>query len=494
MSYPQTATTDPYDFTLWPDPSEEELAAWAQAAVYAQQGPTSDNFSFDGLNATASWGQSATLPAATYGLQNLLDTDWTPGGMDPLGDILGQGGSFGDTTATDTMSFAPPPTQPLLTDDLDALSQLFSFSQSDSSHSHSSTPSLTDMSSMPSPQNDGTGGRLIPFPTVEGATPNIIQQPVPSSLQHTISGASLPYQFPPWFMGDVDLTGIAPTNYYPTLDFAGMNSNVSYPTQSDYTRAYDHTTAPTNALTTMVTSEVVPSSSSLGKRSRKSDENGSGPEKRARTSTGSVGAPENAQPYRIEEREAETWRNTGSSAPQQVVLPSAENAADGEDLLEIPGNLSARQRLMLQTTQAEAARGAVKVIKCKLCPKARFGTWETYKRHCKTCEKHPSELRFCPRCGDYFARPDSGIRHHSNKKYQEACLNTSQQDARKKKQKVEQLLREFDARLEQCLRYGQDIGARFSDIVNKMLTNTSKKVSKQEKALSEGDSWSAGLR
>jgi len=189
----------------------------------------------------------------------------------------------------------------------------------------------------------------------------------------------------------------------------------------------------------------------------------------------------------------EMRHDTGSAAPQQIVPQSAENAED-VDLHEIPGNLSARQRSMLQTTQADEERGAVRYIQCKLCPTARFGQWETYKRHCKTCEKHPAELRFCPRCGDYFARPDSGKRHNRDKKHQEACLNTPQAEAREKRQKVERLLREFEARLEYCLRTGEEIGPRFSDIVNKKLTNTSKKISKHESTWSEGNSWAAGLR
>jgi len=62
-----TVTADPYAFLLWPDasaPGEEEMAVWAQAAGYAQQGleVSSDNYPFDGLDATAVWGQSATLP------------------------------------------------------------------------------------------------------------------------------------------------------------------------------------------------------------------------------------------------------------------------------------------------------------------------------------------------------------------------------------------------------------------------------------------------
>ena len=206
---------------------------------------------------------------------------------------------------------------------------------------------------------------------------------------------------------------------------------------------------------------------------------------------GSVGAPEQEQPSWVEEREqAETRRDTGSSAPQQIVLQ--ENAEDEEDLREIPANLSERERLMLQMTQAEKERGAVRVIKCKLCPKPRFGTWLTFRRHCKSCEQHPSEVKFCPRCGDYFGRPDSRGRHE-DKKHQEACLNTPQHEARQKREKVERLLKAFGPRLTQCLRNGEDIQPRFSQVINKIFSNTSKKATRSEEISLEGDSWAAGL-
>ncbi|KAH9042238.1 hypothetical protein EDB85DRAFT_1241491 [Lactarius pseudohatsudake] len=314
-----------------------------------------------------------------------------------------------------------------------------------------------------------------------------------------------------------------------------MSGNMSFPTQLDYTRAHDYIVAPTEALATSVTV----SSSTLGKRRQRSEENETGPQKRAKSnatrvlgggaestkrarrspatrtrpetnskskaagrgaerlasttaqgvyhrslpglsvSQGSMGALEHGQPSWIEERDVETRHDTGS---QQVVLQSAENAEVGGSLHKIPGNLSARDRLMLETTQADEERGAVREIKCKLCTtKPPFKTWEIYKRHCKSCEKHPqaSTLKFCSKCGDYFGRPDSGVRHRKNKKYQKVCLETSQDEASEKQQKVERLLKEFEARLEHCLRNGEEIGPRFSDIVNKVLTNTSKKVSRR---------------
>ena len=209
-----------------------------------------------------------------------------------------------------------------------------------------------------------------------------------------------------------------------------------------------------------------------------------------RVPQGSVGALEQGQPSWIVGRGVvETRRDTGSSEPQQIVLP--ENAEDEEDLKEIPENLSERERQMLQMTQAEDERGAVRVIKCRLCPKALLSSWVTFQRHCRSCEKHPSEIRFCATCGDYFARPDSGKRH-LKKEHQEACRNTSREEADKKREKVERIFNAFDTELTKCLKNGLEIEPSFSDVVTKVLGNTSKKVSKTEISL-KGDHWATGL-
>jgi hypothetical protein len=206
---------------------------------------------------------------------------------------------------------------------------------------------------------------------------------------------------------------------------------------------------------------------------------------------GSVGLLVQEQPSWIEGREqVETRRETGSSQQQQISLQ--ENSEDEEDLQEIPGILSERERSMLQMTQAERERGAVSTIKCRFCPKAQLGSWVTFQRHCNTCEKHPSELYFCLRCGDHFARSDSRNRHYG--KTDEACSNTSPHDAMQKTEKVGRLFKAFDVKLMHCLKRGDKIRPMFSDAVSKMFTNTSKKVSKTEETFEslEG-TWAAGL-
>ena len=208
---------------------------------------------------------------------------------------------------------------------------------------------------------------------------------------------------------------------------------------------------------------------------------------------GSVEALEHQEPSWIVGREqVETGRDMGSSVQQQFVLQ--ENAEDMDDLREIPGTLTERHRSMLLTTQAERERGGVRTIKCKLCPDAQFGSWATFRRHCKECEMHPVELHYCDLCGDYYARSDSKNRHQDSK--EETCRNTPHGVAIKKKEQVGRLFKAFEARLMHCLKTGEEIKPTFSEAatrqLNKICDNTSKKAANKEEISFEG-TWAAGL-
>ena len=208
---------------------------------------------------------------------------------------------------------------------------------------------------------------------------------------------------------------------------------------------------------------------------------------------GSVGLLVQEQPSWVEGRvQVNMRREIGSSAPQQIVVQ--ENAEDGEDLHEIPRTLTERHRSMLLTTQAERELGGVRIIKCKLCPDAQFGTWATFRRHCKECEMHPLELHYCDWCGDYFARADSRKRHQDSK--EDACRKMSHDDAMQKKEEVGRLFKAFEAELKHCLESGEAIEPTFSEAAIRMLTetcdNTSKRVPNKEEISFEG-TWAAGL-
>jgi len=71
MNHPDTTTTDPYAYSLWPDAwaaSEEEMMAWGPAAGYAQPGLTVEDFTLEDLDsALAAWGQSGATAAELCG-------------------------------------------------------------------------------------------------------------------------------------------------------------------------------------------------------------------------------------------------------------------------------------------------------------------------------------------------------------------------------------------------------------------------------------------
>ncbi|KAH9025730.1 hypothetical protein EDB85DRAFT_2177855 [Lactarius pseudohatsudake] len=502
MNYLHTNTTDPYAFPLWPEAaaSKEELMAWAQATGCAQPGPSMENIYLDDLLDTTALASalSGMTPAESFSFQTDSGTNWTSGGTVAT-DILSDG-LLPDATAMATSTLAPAIMPPFPTDNTDAFIQGFFFTQP---FVFTRSKALTDVSSLPSPQSDGTGGGFLPFPTFEATSSYLAQPPGLPFPQLNTAGTMGPNQMigapPTWSMGGSNFAGPVQTDSGPTPDPVMANS-----ASLDYTQLIDNLTRPAQALTSPAMREIVPSS--LGKRSRQSISKaaGCGAERPASTtarglyhrsllglsvSQGSVGALEQEQPSWIEEREQmEARYDVGSSVP----LQSVENAKDGEKLYKIPGKLTERERLMLQTTQADEERGAVRDIKCRVCPEREFGGWVTFRRHCNSCEKHPSALKFCSKCGDYFGRPDSKNRH-KGKKYQGACLSTSQDEAKQKEQKVERLLKAFEARLKHCLRTGEDIRPLFSDVVTKKLTNTSKKVSKREETWVEGNSWADGL-
>ncbi|KAI9510310.1 hypothetical protein F5148DRAFT_1180510, partial [Russula earlei] len=132
----------------------------------------------------------------------------------------------------------------------------------------------------------------------------------------------------------------------------------------------------------------------------------------------------------VEGREQGAWLHTDSMAQQQ----EANGANDGELEERYPFRISKRlnetHRSMLEATAADWARGAVRALKCRLCPAADFSNWEDFKRHSDTAEAHPRSISFCELCGNYFARGDSLIRHRKNPPPE--CLNVSQDVAENK--------------------------------------------------------------
>ena len=176
-----------------------------------------------------------------------------------------------------------------------------------------------------------------------------------------------------------------------------------------------------------------------------------------------------------------------SLAPQQIGLRTGGSTEGWDGLYAIPTNLTERQRLMLLTTEDELMRGAVHVIRCKLCPTEELGTWTCFQRHCNTSEDHPAEITFCDRCGDYFGRRDSKKRHEV-KKNPGACHKTSRVQAEWKKRTTKRLFDIFTEKLEHCLRTGEELGSRFAEEAQANVPSTSKKPFKDKGIRSRGDS------
>jgi hypothetical protein len=196
---------------------------------------------------------------------------------------------------------------------------------------------------------------------------------------------------------------------------------------------------------------------------------------------GSVGSLVHGQPSWTEEREEEETRHDAGSSTLEPQHP-----AISEDIHAIPRMLTAWQQLLLQTTQADMERGAVNVIKCRMCPNEPFKTWACFARHVRDCEEHPAKIKCCDRCGIYFGRQDSMKRHKES--VTKACCATTPAEAAWRKRKAEQLLADFQTRVEYCMRTGEELGRTFAAIAREELPSRSKKVFVSKKIKSQGNS------
>jgi hypothetical protein len=199
---------------------------------------------------------------------------------------------------------------------------------------------------------------------------------------------------------------------------------------------------------------------------------------------GSVGALAQGMPPWTEEREQEEPRHDRGSILQQRSVQQHPEITEG--LEDIPKTLTEWQLLLLQTTQADVERGAVSVIKCRLCPAERFRTWACFCRHCRDCEEHPAQIQCCKRCGIYFGRQDSMKRHYESAT--KACRKTLAAEAVRRKYKAAQLLTTFQARVEYCQRTGEVLGPNFAERAREELPCKSKKVISSRKRKLEGTS------
>ena len=156
-----------------------------------------------------------------------------------------------------------------------------------------------------------------------------------------------------------------------------------------------------------------------------------------------------------------------------MVKQQQQQAEEEEEYFEIPKHLKTVYQALLAATQADWERGAVREIKCRLCPGTKFNKWGGFKRHCDCTETHPLKIYFCEHCGDYFARSDSCQRHCENRPPE--CLRATPEKAEAKRRATEREHDAFIRRLKGYLTTGEDVGKPFSKAIKDVYPDSSKK-------------------
>jgi hypothetical protein len=170
-----------------------------------------------------------------------------------------------------------------------------------------------------------------------------------------------------------------------------------------------------------------------------------------------------------------TWveGSVDEEAVHHVDSTVQQQQEEATELFEIPRRLKPGDRLLLDASEADFARGAVQAIKCRLCPDTNLKDFEEFKRHSKTSEMHPRRIRFCNHCGDFFARGDSLIRH--NKQPPAECRKATPVVAAEKRRVTQEAHRAFILRLKHGLLTSEDIERGFSEVIKDRYPESSKK-------------------
>ncbi|KAH8978831.1 hypothetical protein EDB92DRAFT_526701 [Lactarius akahatsu] len=173
-----------------------------------------------------------------------------------------------------------------------------------------------------------------------------------------------------------------------------------------------------------------------------------------------------------ESGQGEEPRWMGGTAQQQQYTQNSVGVEEGRPLFSIPKSLRERYSKLLAATEADWERGAVNELRCQLCPGARFSAWEGFKRHCDTTRVHPWDIYICDRCGDYFGRSDSFMRH--SRRRPRVCQKAVPERAGAKGRDIRRLHENFKAQMVRCLDDGGDIGVPFFRIIKAKYPSSSK--------------------
>ena len=154
-----------------------------------------------------------------------------------------------------------------------------------------------------------------------------------------------------------------------------------------------------------------------------------------------------------------------------------------EEGFRIPDGLSERTHLLLMATPEERARGVVPRPRCRICPRARFGTWDTFQRHCEQSEAHPVSVKHCRFCADFFGRGEACQRHE--KMPPANCIILSPAEAEVKRRVTKQVLEGFERDLIAHLRFGTPLGEPFVQRMRRFFPKSSKRGSREQNRLKQ---------
>ncbi|KAI0293342.1 hypothetical protein B0F90DRAFT_1822119 [Multifurca ochricompacta] len=381
----------------------------------------------------------------------------------------------------------------------------------------SATP-LTDTSTITLPQSDARGGGVIPSATNVSTTYDI--PGLLSSSQGELAWLLEPGEFTSGSPSHLSSDGsiwepVAPGRGVALLDDAGLLESQSFPVRCGKRRRADNDDG----------READSYESRPQKRGKKRGKgrmtalevlDAAGSTSRARHKPATRTSSEISAKSRVVGRGAEKLAAsntqgvyhqflTGPSVQQELVgttvwgkLPRVEGRVQREGMQEqdededgnqertvgdyflIPKRLKDRYRALLVATEADWDSRTVREFKCRLCPRAGFATWEEFKRHCDTMEAHPLRILFCDHCGDFFARSDSLRRHKKNRPAE--CVKVMPDMARVKLAETTRLHDEFKARLESCLRTGEEMGKPFGMIIKERFPGSSKKGCREQES------------
>jgi hypothetical protein len=178
--------------------------------------------------------------------------------------------------------------------------------------------------------------------------------------------------------------------------------------------------------------------------------------------------------------EGGTWQLDNSVVQQGEEIHDTEDnhhlVDQAQDsLFQIPEGINRRLRTLLVATEANWTRGAVRQLRCRLCPNFVFNSWVAFNKHADTAEAHPSpsKIHYCGHCGDPFGRLDALTRHRNKPPHE--CQDTSPEKAQEKREVAERELEDFEKRLERFQETDEDIGKTFAQIMKEKYPDSCKK-------------------